>query len=273
MIALGIDAAWSAAGPSGVALLAENASGMNCLAAAGSCDEFTGTRSGFDVVAILRAATTLAGRPPDVVAVDMPLAAGPIMGRRVADNAVSRVFGAAGAAVHSPSLMQAGLGAQVRNDFAQAGYRLAVGDSGARLPAMIETYPHPIMMQLCESRRRVPYKASKTLIYWPGADASERRRRLRSVWSRVYQELLARMTVRLPELDFVFSGGFSAIKRHEDALDAIVCALAGIAFARGEAVAYGDAFSAIWLPCGAEDFRRRGIPFESLDIAGAEALG
>ena len=48
---------------------------------------------------LLPAAEVLAGSKPDVVAVDMPLAFGPIIARRVSDTRISKLFGAAGAAV------------------------------------------------------------------------------------------------------------------------------------------------------------------------------
>ena len=78
-----------------------------------------------------------------------------------ADNAICTAFAAAQAAVHDPVLMQPGLADRIRADFATAGYHLAVAGHTA-IPALIETYPHPIMMQLCRSPRRVPYKAGKT---------------------------------------------------------------------------------------------------------------
>lgn len=191
---------------------------------------------------------------PDVVAIDMPLAAGPITTRRAADNAICAAFAAAQAAVHDPALMQPGLADRIRADFATAGYRLAVAGHTA-IPALIETYPHPIMMQLCRSPRRVPYKAGKTRTYWPKLDVTERRDRLRDVWQRIHAALAERVTVSLPDLNQVFAHSFAALKPFEDRLDALACALAGLAFARGEAVPYGDDFAAIWLPRGAESYR------------------
>lgn len=208
-----------------------------------------------DSVTALRAPELIAQYgAPDVIAIDMPLATGPIIARRVADNAICSAFAAAQAAVHDPALMQSGLADCIRADFAAAGYRLAVpGHTG--IPALIETYPHPIMMQLCHSRRRVPYKAGKTRIYWPELDMAARRHRLRAVWERIHAALVERMTVRLPDLDQVFAHSFAAMKPFEDRLDALACALGGVAFARGEAVPYGDDFAAIWLPRGAESYR------------------
>lgn len=184
----------------------------------------------------------------------MPLATGPITARRAADNAICSAFAAAQAAVHGPALMQPGLADRIRADFAVAGYPLAVAGSTG-IPALIETYPHPIIMQLCRSPRRLPYKAAKTRTYWPGLDAAARRERLRTVWERLHAALLDRLTVDLPDLNHVFSLSFAAMKPFEDRLDALACALGGLAYARGEAVPYGDRFAAIWLPRGCEAYR------------------
>ena len=263
MIVLGIDAAWTENGTSGLAVVVAESERVTYLATSTTCDVLAGWRPGVDAAAVIRSVEKMAGSMPDVVAVDMPLAVGPMVKRRAADDAISRMFGAAGASVHSPALMQPGLADRMRGQFEQAGYRLGVASpGGASLPALIETYPYPIMMQLCGSRRRVPHKASKTLTYWPGVGRAERRLRLRKVWSCIHREMSQRVTISLPDLDEAFDSSFAGIKRHEGALDAVLCTFAGIALARGNAVPYGDAFATIWLPREAEHFREYGLPFE-----------
>jgi hypothetical protein len=102
-LVLGIDAAWTATQPSGVALVASQGSTWRCVAVAPSYAAFDhlsrGTaldwadrpRGELPVAASLVAAVErLAGRPPDVIAIDMPLSHRPIVARRAADAAVHR---------------------------------------------------------------------------------------------------------------------------------------------------------------------------------------
>ena len=95
-VVLGIDAAWTATKPSGVALVRSAGLRWRCLAVAPSYDTFVGLRHGtaidweqrrflgesVDPVALLEAAAELAGGPVDVVAIDMPIATVPITSRR-----------------------------------------------------------------------------------------------------------------------------------------------------------------------------------------------
>src|ERR1700694_4052494 len=105
-VVLGIDAAWTVTQPSGVALAAELSSGWRLLAAAASYQYFqtladprmTGdqrpTGSLPDAPILLATASVLCGGRVDLVAIDMPLAHTPIVGRRISDDAVSRTYGA-----------------------------------------------------------------------------------------------------------------------------------------------------------------------------------
>ncbi|MFZ3083141.1 hypothetical protein [Rhodoferax ferrireducens] len=43
----------------------------------------------------------------------------------------------------------------------------------------------------------------------------------------------------------------SALKRYEDALDALVCAWVGVCYMQGTAIAHGDDTAAIWCPSDA----------------------
>jgi hypothetical protein len=88
---LGIDAAWTLTQPSGVALAVERTSGWHLIAAAASYQRFHAladsrqpaeeclSGSSPDAPALL--AMVLRGRPVDLVAIDMPLAHSPIVGR------------------------------------------------------------------------------------------------------------------------------------------------------------------------------------------------
>ena len=88
---LGIDAAWTAHNPSGVALVQRATEGWQCLALAPSYEAFFALAAGTpwdqsrkaqgsqpDPKALLKACHQLAGQPVDCVSVDMPLATTPI---------------------------------------------------------------------------------------------------------------------------------------------------------------------------------------------------
>jgi len=52
---------------------------------------------------LLEAAKLIADADVDIIAVDMPISKKPIIGRRAADDAISKAFGAAWAGTHSPT--------------------------------------------------------------------------------------------------------------------------------------------------------------------------
>ena len=97
---LGIDAAWTARNPSGVALALQIGSSWRLIRASASYADFLNEVAGARpmggpaaVPALLDRARILAGGEPVlVVAVDMPLSFEKIVSRRVSDNAVSRAF-------------------------------------------------------------------------------------------------------------------------------------------------------------------------------------
>ena len=88
---LGIDAAWTAHQPSGIALVQRTKAGWRCLAVAPSYEAFIAQASGQawnpeqkatgstpDPAALLQASKQLAGAEVSCVSVDMPLAITPI---------------------------------------------------------------------------------------------------------------------------------------------------------------------------------------------------
>ena len=151
-VVLGIDAAWTAHNPSGVALVQRAAEGWQCLALAPSYDSFLAIAAGEaleqsrkaqgrepDPEALLKASQQLAGQPVDCVSVDIPLATTPITSRRAADTAISSRFGPKGCAVHSPSAERPGaIADQLRADFTALGYPLHTNGSDQATPALIE---------------------------------------------------------------------------------------------------------------------------------------
>lgn len=259
---LGIDAAWTAAQPSGVALAVERRRGWTCAGLAPSYAAFLALASGIpvdwdarafpggvpDAAALLAACARLA---PDaqvtVVAVDMPLARRPIRGRRSCDDAFSRAFARRGLGVHSPSAVRPGpIADRLRAAFVRRGFTLATG--ARRGPReLAEVYPHAAVLALLGSAYRVPYKAARARRYWPDAAPGERRERVWRAWRRIRSALRRRIAgIALPLPRAPPPGG--RMKRYEDALDAVVCAWVGIELLEGRARAFGDGEAAIWTP-------------------------
>lgn len=255
-LVLGIDAAWTARNPSGVALVARTDGVWRLVAAASSVPDFLAATdcdgaAGFS--GLIDAARCLAGRVPDVVAVDMPMMDAPITARRTSDNAVTSAYSGRGAGTHSPTPDRPGaVGRALEAALAGAGYPLAT--TTLHPPCRIEIYPHPALIELMAAPYRLEYKAGKTGKYWPGLPLPERKARLFAVWAEI-----------VAALDGVIAGSAAALvlpppeargatlKAFEDKLDAVVAAYAGAMALDGRAVAYGDALSAVWVPVGRND--------------------
>jgi len=255
-VALGVDAAWTDRNPSGVALAAEGEGGWRLVAAASSYADFFRQAFGGDLGSafapqperLVAACRAIAGAPPDMIAVDMPLSRQPIVGRRASDRAVSRAFGARKCATHSPSALRpGGLSDRMRADFEALDYSLWT-TAVATPPGLIEVYPHTALLALTGASERLEYKAGKTTTYWPGEAAAERKRRLFAVWARMVAALEREIdgvaeALRLPETSTVGR----ALKAYEDKLDAVVCAWSAIQALEGRCDALGDADSAVWI--------------------------
>jgi len=258
---LGVDAAWTESQPSGVALAVETEGGWRLAAVEASYGHFVGRANGDalgerphgskpDAAMLLGAARQLCGRRVDLVAVDMPMARRPIVGRRPCDTAISKRYGGKGAATHSPSAERPGkVSDALRAGFEALGYRLCTA-----LPArgLIEVYPHPALIEFMNETRRLAYKAGKTLIYWPDVSSDNRRLKLRAVWSRIVEALERRIegaAAALPPPSHDIRGW--RLKAYEDKLDAVVCAAVAIAALDGKAEPHGDESAAIWVPNGA----------------------
>jgi predicted RNase H-like nuclease len=266
--ALGIDAAWTTTEPSGVAYACEIDGRWRLLAAESSYERFRARSAGLepppprgeppDVAGLLDACRRLGGGAPDLVAVDMPLALTPIIGRRASDLEISRRFGAAKAATHSPSALRPGaLADGLREDFGREGFPLCT-KGRLHTPGLMEVYPHTALLALTGDKVRLTYKAGKTTTYWPGEPLAERGRRLREAWARIVA-LLEREIAGVAEALAPPSAEIRgrALKAYEDRLDAVVCVYVAIAALRGEAAAFGDDVSAIWVP--ARPNLRKGI--------------
>lgn len=258
---LGIDAAWTSVGSSGVALVAEHGDIWSLLALEDSYHRFHSLASGRDrgiekfgsipdAPQLLASAKSICGRSVDLVAVDMPLALSPIVGRRHADNVVSQIYGGSRwASTHSPSAGRPGAISDVlRGRFFEAGYELQTS-SAIVLPGLIEVYPHPAIMELCNEYRRLPYKFGNRRKYWPQASEEERRENILHQWHIIVSKLSTYVENLMPALEFpAMSANSSEWKAFEDRLDAIVCAWVAIEVLSGHATLHGDEDSAIWNP-------------------------
>lgn len=256
-IILGIDAAWTQGGSSGIALFDSAPSRRRIVYAAPSYDAFIDhnanagwhkpTGGSPNVRRLLAAAEELGGAAVDVVVIDMPISKRPIIGRREADQAISRAFGAAGAGTHSPSIDRPGRhGVSLTNAFKREGFMIATG--GSRYPrSVIEAYPLAALVRLMHLAKRPGYKAAKTLTYWPGLSLVERGRCLRKSW----QDIEAALEPQVGPFGFKFPShpeSFASLKPYEDMLDAIICCWIGACFAEGAAEPFGDNDAAIWVP-------------------------
>jgi len=257
---LGIDAAWTLNQPSGVALAVERSVGWHLIAAASSYQRFHAladstppreqrpSGSLLDASMLLASASMLCGCPVDLVAIDMPLAREPIVGRRISDDVVSRVYGGRKCGTHTPSALRPGpMSDQVRESFDLAGYPLLTNIMAP--VGLIEVYPHPALVELAGASIRLPYKVSKVRSYWPSITPAERRVRLFRQWSEIVTLLdgeVEGIDAALPSPAMSSSG--VEIKAYEDALDATICAWIAICALEGRAKPFGDENSAIWIP-------------------------
>ncbi len=202
---LAIDPAWTEAQPSGVALIEGAGGAWRCIAVAPSYHQFIALPEGWpvywserpfggapDVDALLEAASDLlGGSPVDLVTIDMPVATVEITGRRAADRAISREYGAKGCSTHSPNMVRPGaVGKALTEAFARRGYLVATTATAAgTTPVLVEVYPHTALLALMGAEYRLPYKVSRTGRYWPEIPPVERRRRLVGIWVEILDEL------------------------------------------------------------------------------------
>ena len=259
---LGIDAAWTKTEPSGVSLAVEAEGGWRLVAVEASYEHFLARGRGAapgdgrpkgshpDAGALIGASRLLCRRAPECVAIDMPVGPNPIVGRRFCDDEISRRYGARKASVHSPRAARPGpISDTLRAGFEALGLPVRVAPPANGL---IEVYPHAALIEFMHEAERLPYKAAKTLTYWPDLPIAERHRKLRAVWSRIVEALDRRIAgagaaLPVPAPDV---RGWP-LKAFEDKLDAVVCAAVAITALNGQALPHGDAEGAIWVPAGA----------------------
>jgi predicted RNase H-like nuclease len=252
---LGIDAAWTPNHPSGVALIRQTeAGGWESVRVEDSYERFLSRSNrlqeegAIPASNLLRVAKELTGFEVRLVAADLPLSKAPIVGRRFADNEVSRRFGGLGCSTHTPSVVRPGpISECFRRNFERSGFSLATNVT--RLPkcALIETYPHPALLSLMNVQYRVPYKVSKSKSYWRELDMPGRMTVLREN----LEAILAALSRTISKIDISVPQepkSFSTLKPIEDKIDALICAWVGTKVLEGKAEAIGDEEAAIWLP-------------------------
>ena len=274
-LVLGIDAAWTPRNPSGIALVAVAAGHIpELLRVARACGEFTFDRKigesdwlnlppskePLNVSGILDATKRYTGMQPSVIALDIPLSPLPIRGRRPADNAISTMYGSRWAGTHTPSTKHFGrVSAALFQQLSRAGYHWMNATEHAQLNRQIrcflETYPHPVIVEMLGLEKRLCYKVAKRQKYWTNLTPDKRWRNIASELDRLHSALSSRIggfADKVPKacaiLDAVPKSKGVVFKGIEDALDAVVCALVGCEFLAGRAVAFGDQYSAIWIP-------------------------
>ena len=96
---------------------------------------------------------------------------------------------------------------------------------------------------------RLEYKAAKTSRYWPELGIKQRKQKLFYIYKSILAKLgqyITSIPDFLPE-DFE-AMTFSALKRFEDAIDALVCGWVGVEYFNNNVMAYGDKTGAIWVP-------------------------
>jgi hypothetical protein len=260
-VVLGIDAAWTSANPSGVAVAMKQSSRWHLKAVEASYENFFAqAENAFkadvrpkgslpNVSKLLASAKSIAGSEVNLVAIDMPLSLDPITGSRESDRAVGRAYGSRNCSTYTPSVKRPGkISDDLRIDFNNAQYPLLT-KSEIYSRGIIEVYPHPALVELASASYRLLYKASKTKTYWPEKDLDERKKLLHAQWSKIVK-LLSKEIEGVEALLVVPSFQIPAWERKafEDKLDAVICAWVGICMLEGQARPYGDEKSAIWIP-------------------------
>lgn len=249
MYILGVDCAWTAKQPSGVALIRYEQNRSELVKFGRSYGEFcsddvlwyekaVGTAPDFTV---LMEYCRQNGWDVDVVALDIPLAPQLITSRRSCDSAVSRYYGGKGAAVHSPNAERPGqIAVSIYKQLTDAGY---VWNGNANSKAFIEVYPHASIIELLKLDYRLPYKVQNKKKYWRDATPEERNHNLISKLNLLKDAIVSHIDgvdKMMPDIDPNQKYKTSYLKGYEDVLDALICGITGIDYVKGNIRPFGD---------------------------------
>ncbi|WP_298991484.1 DUF429 domain-containing protein [uncultured Pseudokineococcus sp.] len=220
---VGVDLAWST-GRTGVAAL----DGDGALMSLSRCEPHE------DVEGVLRAL----GAGVEVVAVDAPLVVGNATGQRGAEREIGRTWGAFGASAHATSRSTQGEVTRAGRLAHALGWDVRpTSRPGQGRVCCIEVYPHPVLVGLFQLPYRIAYKKGGSAARLPGF------RQLVRLLDE-HPALSLGESTRWLEIREVVTGepGSGDLDRVEDEIDAVVCALVALLWARRPELlaVYGD---------------------------------
>lgn len=253
---LGVDAAWTEKNASGVALLQFNIGekSISLKSVASSYEDFTQNKVQKGIVDfknLLGYCENNLSAPVDIVSLDIPLAHYEITSRRKADQDISVRFGGKGASAHSPNSKYPGqTSTEIYNQLTTLEYSLSTLNNTSKSKTFIETYPHPVIIRYMQLPYRLPYKIDKRKKYYPDDSTDDRNKKVRDTLLSLWDYL----ATRIENIQTVFPRtkvdvtSPSQLKKQEDIMDAIICALVGIDFYMDNVDGFGDEKATIWIP-------------------------
>jgi predicted RNase H-like nuclease len=264
-LVLGIDAAWTAKNPSGIALVSTETDPPKLIRASPSFEDFMlGTKPDAwcgkhepqaSLSEVLSKAAEIAGGAVTVIAVDMPVA----MIRFGSGGNATTQFPENSGDTNGNSHPYRTAPSKVSIDFmrdAAAGFTLRTCSSRTNGgPSVLEAYPHVALLKLFQEDdgqlpERLRYKLSRRKAYWPTLSPEEGREEIKREWERILARLKSKIDL---DLEIACAGRkLRCWKAWEDVIDAIVCCWVGLQWLAGRAKPYGDAEAAIWVPNGIE---------------------
>lgn len=258
MYILGVDCAWTAKEPSGVALIKfEQDTKAEIIKLGRSYEEFCsdsihwyGTVKGSapDFSSFLYSCNSN-GWDVDIIALDIPLSSKMIIERRPCDGDVLKYYGGKGAAVHSPTAERPGkIALDIYEQLTNLGYKW--NGNAKTDKAFIEVYPHASIIELLKLDYRLPYKVQKANKYWHDVSAQQRNyniisnlNKLKESISENFENIDDIMPILNPETTYTTK----FLKGYEDTLDALICAITGLFYAKDKIKAFGNTDEKIWV--------------------------
>lgn len=252
MLILGIDAAWTAKNPSGVAVLQFKEQLAPRLELLGrSYDDILSLKKGDQlnwnekvggsaphIAKVVRHIENELQDEVSLVALDIPLSPEPITSRRAADSIISQLYGSKYASTHSPTLERPGkIADTIYQELTSEGFIWAGMSVPLGKRVFAEVYPHTAIIEMLKLEKRLPYKESKIRKYWPDKTLEQRNELLNESFRILYNALKLRISILanlIPAPDSTMRRG-RILKAYEDCLDALVCAWVGYQIVSGKA--------------------------------------